>query len=861
MPRHGTFTRRSAVVLSAVFALTAASPSAAQRDSATIVAGPHYEAGALHRYLLGTDYRDLWTAPVRVPVLDLSRYKGGLTPVQRGSGLQTRSLRFRAADGREYNFRSIDKDQTGGLHPDFKNTLIDWFLQDQVSSKHPSASLITHLMLDAAGILHPAPELFVMPDDARLGEFRAEFAGMLGAIEVHPDEVETGRTFAGASQISDTEKLLEDMEASPEHRVDSREFLKARLMDLMLGDWDRHVDQWRWARFDRGGTHWWVPVPEDRDNAFSDFDGLLPGLARSRATNLVRFDARYPNLFGLTANAQPLDRPLLAELPAAVYDSLALELQRRVTDEVIIRAVAAAPPEYNRLEGEELAGKLIARRDGLPEVARRFYRHLAREVDVRLTDAQEVAVVDRLPDGVIDVRVYHAPNDVPASRPYFERRFTSTDTREVRVYLRGGNDRAVVRGAGSGRPLVRIIGGGGDDVLMDSSTVGSGGSRIALYDDRGENRFVASGRTVVDTREYPEPDSTLSGFNENAPQHRDWGTVATWFAPRVGWRYNAGAYIGGGPIFTRYGFRRDPFARRLAIAALWASMAGRFAAEVDLDVHRTNSLSRFALSAHVSQLETTRFHGYGNDTPDDGSSDRYKVRRTEYLLEPVYHQALSRRTEVFFGPIVQYNTPHPEPGGPADLLRPLGSEEYGVIGGQLGGLWDRRDSPAFPTSGFLATVRGSAFPGLWSDASFGGVDGLASAYLPLPLPLETTLAARVGGRIAMGNAPLQHAAFLGGRSSVRGLPTERYAGDASLFGGVELRSYLTRFNFISRGDLGVIALADAGRVFVEGESSNSWHPGFGGGLWASILDRTRTFSVVYAYGQEHAVYFAMGMPF
>ena len=33
---------------------------------------------------------------------------------------------------------------------------------------------------------------------------------------------------------------------------------------------------------------------------------------------------------------------------------------------------------------------------------------------------------------------------------------------------------------------------------------------------------------------------------------------------------------------------------------------------------------------------------------------------------------------------------------------------------------------------------------------------------------------------------------------------------------------------------GLLALADVGRVFVSGESSNKWHPGVGGGAWLAL---------------------------
>src|SRR2546422_2689984 len=48
-------------------------------------AGPQYSAGWLHRALLGAHYRNLWATPLQVPVLDLARFGGGLTPLDRKS--------------------------------------------------------------------------------------------------------------------------------------------------------------------------------------------------------------------------------------------------------------------------------------------------------------------------------------------------------------------------------------------------------------------------------------------------------------------------------------------------------------------------------------------------------------------------------------------------------------------------------------------------------------------------------------------------------------------------------------------------------------------------------------------------------
>ena len=51
----------------------------AQPELVTVTAGERYAAGDLTRALLGAHYRDLWSSPIQVPVLDLESYAGGLT--------------------------------------------------------------------------------------------------------------------------------------------------------------------------------------------------------------------------------------------------------------------------------------------------------------------------------------------------------------------------------------------------------------------------------------------------------------------------------------------------------------------------------------------------------------------------------------------------------------------------------------------------------------------------------------------------------------------------------------------------------------------------------------------------------------
>src|SRR5215210_4740783 len=126
-------------------------------------AGPQYRAGGLHRLLLGREYRSLWTTPISVPVLDLRTFAGGLRPVSKGGGQETKSLQLVAPDGREYFFRSVDKDPSATLPLELRGTVAGSVVRDQTSSAFPTAPPVVNRLLAAAGILHGDSRLFVLP--------------------------------------------------------------------------------------------------------------------------------------------------------------------------------------------------------------------------------------------------------------------------------------------------------------------------------------------------------------------------------------------------------------------------------------------------------------------------------------------------------------------------------------------------------------------------------------------------------------------------------------------------------------------------------------------------------------------------
>jgi hypothetical protein len=811
-----------------------------------VAAGPEYGAGFLHRLLLGSHYRDLWTTPIAVAELDLTHFAGGLTPQRCGGQRQTKSVRFTGADGQVYAFRSVDKDPSLAMPPDLRETFARDLLQDQISSAHPGGPLVVAPLLDAAGVLQAEPRLFALPDDPRVTALGCLPAGVLGMIEQRPSEGSDSEPgFAGALDIATTKKLFDMIEQHPVDRVDSRAFLVARLIDVFLGDWDRHQLQWRWARFDEGGVHWWRPIPRDRDQAFSRLDGLLLALAAYYQPQVVGFSDDYPSIYRLTYTGQVLDRRLLVDLERPVWDSIATALRARLTDSVIGAAVHRLPVEYERLSGPALTRALERRRDKLPDMAGRYYRLLARTVDINGTDERDSAQIERLPGGRTAVRL------AAHGTVYFDRTFDPRDTHEIRLYLHGGSDRLIVRGRNGGGPTVRVIGGGGDDVLVDSA----GDAR--LYDDRGNNRFVRGPGTSVDQHLYTTPPQDTMTLG----RPRDWGAYTTpWttvsFVPDIG------LFVGAGLSRTGYGFRHLPYHSKLTIRAGWATAAASFRAELT-DSIRDVLGGIGTLHLRGSGIDVIRFYGLGNETVASQPDSFYRVRLEQFLLEPSLTVPASGRARISFGPVFKYAEADRTAGTIIGVIPTYGANTFRQLGAEAEFRYDTRDGPRAPSRGVLLTLQGAWYAAAFDVVRpFGTVSGEASTYLSAHMPTEPTFALRVGGKRVWGTFPFHEAAFLGGASTVRGFTERRFAGNAALYGNAELRFKLLEFHFLTPVDFGAFGLADGGRVYATGESSTKWHTATGGGVWFAFIKRTNTLSIAAARSVERTgIYVRAGFAF
>ncbi|NNF28954.1 MAG: hypothetical protein HKN73_17140 [Gemmatimonadetes bacterium] len=826
----------------------AAAPSVVAQqgvDSVTIIPGAQYGKSALYTAFMGEGHRDLWTTPFRVEVADLQTLAGGLTPFRVGGGTTTQTLHLRGADGRRYVMRSVDK-HPQVLAEELVGTPVERILQDQISSFHPTAALIVPPLLEAVGVLHAVPKLVVIPDDPVLGEFRDQFANLLALYEERPDDGPDGTAgFAGSERIEGSDEFFELLERDPKHSVDARELLKSRLVDILIGDRDRSKNNYLWARFDNplGGSIW-RPIPRDRDQALVEFDGVLKKLYRTVDPRLLDFDPEYSDVVGLTRNAWDIDRTLLVSLSREEWDATVREVQSRITNQVIQVGVSRLPHEHRSKFGSFLEDALIQRRDRLHEATNDFYRLIFEYADVHATDEAETVLIDGQ-GTTVAVRLYVGP---PNGSPRFSRVFQADETREVRIYLHGDDDVAVIRGDRESIH-VRIVGGGGRDEMADSTTSGAG--RNTLYDGGRSSTFTSTARTTI-VRSSPR--RPLYWWDD--VRTRDFGRTSV-PAPAVAFDKHRGLVLGYGMRHDKYAFAKVPNSSATEWQVAWAFGAAQPELSARQFVRDMAAGVDFSMEAIWSGLDVIGFFGFGNEVDAPQASGFYEVDQKLLTLSVTAEIGDEDRWVLGAGPVFRYAST--DTAGASRffaLTRPYGSGGFGQLGALAYFSADGADRPLHPSGGYRTRVHARVFPGLLGldRGSFGALGAEVIGYVSPPAS-NPTLAVRLAGEKTLGATPFYEAAFIGGSTTVRGLREHRYAGDGSLLMNAELRAGLGQFLFVLPMDFGVFGLFDVGRVYLDGESSSEWHTGMGGGIWLTPFLVSTTVRASWARSEGRSAFY------
>jgi hypothetical protein len=798
-------------------------PLAIYHDTALVPAGPQYaQANGLRRMLNGNNYRQEWETPVSLKVFHLQSTNGGYKVMGARGSSQSRMMHLVDAKGKRYNLRTIDRTLRPVLPEKSQETFARTVVRDLVSATHPYAPLSIPVLADAAGVIVPHPQYFFVPDDPVFGLYRPLFANRICLLEPEnptPDGLE--------SRSSAT--VINSRISTDDHFVDQKAVLRARLLDMLVGDWDRHPDQWRWGVGDTGKGLLYYPIPRNRDQVFFNSTGLvMPIAARRRLPWMAGFKADLQHFKWLSYTARDFDRFFMNELGASDWKSAIDYFRHCESDSVIHYAVAAMPDTMVALRGELLEEKLRSRRDQIDRLGMRYYRFISRRVNVLGSNRPEVFTVRDADSGIL-VQVHAREHGADTNRLMYSRLFDPKVTKELRFWGFNGRDKFIVDEALRTRMQLRFIGGGGADTFDIA-----GRARTTIYDVTTEPNVVLRHKhTDNDFKSSPTVNDYK--FQENNYNFLRFPTIA------LGYNNDDGPLTAIGIWRRSYGFRKEPYASDNKLTALAAFERRAFQLKYRGTFNHALKNFDLLLSADLHRPALRNFYGIGNETQAIEDQRfyraRYNLMNADVLLQKRFYVL-----RIAAGPEYNYYTSHEFQNDDRVLERPAvvgldsvsiyGRKQYG--GGKLLIEVNNLNSEIFPTRGICWHNELHVLKGLNSDTRpFTSATTDMDIYASLSDPARLVAVLRAGGgHIFSDDYEYFQAMSVGQNNYLRGFRRNRFAGRSMAYGSLELRGKLGEVKGgVIPGAFGLMAFTDAARVWADGENSRRWHNSVGGGAY------------------------------
>ena len=821
-----------------------------------------YLHGRGYYNFLGKNYRETWAIPATFETLDLTTAKGGLRILKKGGGMQTRSLRLESASGREYVLRSVNKYPDKALAPHLRETIAKEVIQDQISSSHPYAALAVARLAHEVGIVHTNPKIVYLPDDPLLGVYREEFADNLYLFEereiASPEAPEDIKFFS-------TDKMLSKIHGDNDHQVKQKEVLKARIFDLWIGDWDRHDDQWRWIGEKKKKGWEFTPMPRDRDQAFFVNEGLIPKIG-SRKWLIPKFQGfgyETPRFVaGFMFNGRYFDRSFINELDRKDWEKTLDKEIAKMTDEAIKGAFQDWPEAVAAKDGPVIQAKLRQRKTWLKQEMLQYYSFLSKEVNITGTDKNELFKVKYLSDGRVEVKVRKIDKSGDLEQKLYQRTFLPTETREVRLYGLEGDDTFAFEGEGLGKIKVRVIPGHGDKLIEDKGITQR--KNTLVYQNAGEEQTIVSGGSI----KLKNAPSGLS-YNRTAFKFDKVMPLAS-----VGYNRDDGVFIGGGLLWEKQGFNKEPFSVRQSIMGKYAIKTNAF--NIAYEGQAVDVLGKLDLlwKADVRAPDYSyNYFGRGNETEYDTKNydiAYYRSRFNWYELYSGLQAKLGGSGSLSIGPNFQVYRFDPSDNAGKFVTSPesgLDQERLDKAkfysGGSAKIVFDTRDQKQMPTRGLYFSGQAKR---LWKmnaeSNNFSSVNAELALYWSFRYPSRLVWASKFGAGKNWGDYEFFQGQTLGGLENLRGFRRFRFNGDAVAYNNTEVRIRLFNLKtYVLPATVGVLAFNDIGRVWVRNEASNKWHNATGGGIWLAPLNQlVATFSVGFT-DEEVLPFFSFGYQF
>ena len=802
------------------------------------------------KFLWGERYRKYFGAKVTAPTVGLDTLYGGLTPVRRGGGHQSKSLRLQDKQGREYVMRALRKNAVQYLQAvvfkdqyvegQFEESLTQELLMDVFTGSHPYAPFTIDKLAEAIDIYHTKPVLYYVPKQKTLAEFNEDYGDELYMIEERTGEGHRDKkNFGYTDNLISTDDLRKNLAKDEKYALDEPTYIRARLFDMLIGDWDRHQDQWRWAEIEKNGNIIYKPVPRDRDQAFSIFgDGFLlnfltNSLPALRGMRSYSEDLKDPKWFSYSA--YPLDMMLITKSNKEIWNEQVAAIQNQITDEVIDNALNKIPKELQDETVNDIKRKLKGRRKNLQKIADRYYKYLNEFQIVMGTNKDDEFEINRLDNGDTQIIVYRIKNG-KKDQIILDKTYDCKVTKEIWIYGLGDEDKFVLRGKSKKKHItLKIIGGLDRDTYDIENT-----KNVKVYDQKDKkNKFKTNNISKELTNDY----------NTNNYDYTKLKSSATLLSPALGYNPDDGIKLGLKNTIIINGFERNPFTTKHIISGFYYFATNGY--ELNYSGEFANFVNNWNLkieAGYNSPNFARNFFGFGNDSPyleankDDENRDFNRVRIRQYNLGTFLKWRGYLGAKFKAG--LNFESFEVERTAGRILDTPdfnnstiFSSKEF--ITAEANYTYKHTDNNAFPTLALEFDSKIGYTTNLNEKRNFAfSATSLGISHKLIPNG-KLVLASKVKGHFIFGDAfEFYQAANIGANEGLRGFRNERFTGKNSFVQSTDLRWNVRKVRTeLLPLNIGVYGGFDYGKVwgtpeeFMPFNSSTAFNTSYGGGFF------------------------------
>lgn len=815
-----------------------------------------------YKFLMGEHYRKYYGISIQAPIANLQNLYGGLEPTRAGGGHQSNTLRLISKTGEEFNMRALKKSAVRFLNSvafknstignQFEGTYAEKFLLDFYTTSQPYAPFAVGNLADEVGIIHNNPKIYYVPQQKSLGTYNSDYGNELYMIEERFSDDATTLEKYKADDIVGTDDVLKSLRKSSKYKINEKAWIRARLFDMFIGDWDRHEDQWKWLEQKSDDNVIFTPIPRDRDQAFSKFDGVLLSLIMSDPglRHMQTFNKEIKNIKWFNREAYPIDLIFARQSSLQEWLDEAEFIVKNLTDDKIDSAFINLPKEVQGKGIDEIKKLLIHRKTNLKNNAEQYFKILQEKVIIAGTEKVDYYEITKNKNQ-IEISQFSTEKKKP-NELVFRKTYTDNETKEIWIYALNEDDIFEVKGPGKSKIILRLIGGQNNDTYNIED-----GKGVKIYDFKDLNNTYNNDSK---TKLHISDNYDLNTYHFKKPKYNSFTNYGNF-----GYHPDYGVKVGVTLDYTVNNFKLDPYTQNHKLRVNYYTATQGFDMSYSGHFKKIFGNLDFNIEAlYTTPFFTQNFFGLSNNSiyNENLREESYNRVRIEQLhLSPVVSTSswlnITNSLALNFENNKVDQTPNRFVSESMDINpSAFTTQNFASLQYRFG--YKNYNNLNFPTLGMQLIL----------DAEWkSNLEQTERNFLKLYGQLELIQRITNNGKLVLANTTssqwinnnnfeFYQALSIGGISDLRAFRAERFSGRSSFANSSDIRLNLGQLNNpIAPINYGIFGGYDVGRVWNKNEYSRQWHQSVGGGLWLSLAESI-TGKLNFFYGSDGTLFSA-----